>query len=173
MDYSTHIAIAKDIYDEAYSKFYGFVGNMKLSEKNTNLIQVFLEVLEKNYGLDSIGRLWLFDYIIFQVRNYDGQDTLMNLQPSWVFGEKAFARWLGRDRNYLYYNRKFCTKYGIIIPIDAGIDEDGKDFYQNTERGRFYNMDQGLLHCTVLELNNDPDCRLCKKCNHKNSCYGG
>ena len=173
MKYEKHISIIASIYSDVYRRTQGIVNfNLKLTDKNKKLLNVFLDVLDKYYGLDSIGENWIFDFTIFQFNIYRNSDSEIPMQLSWIYGEKAFRRWEQKEESYAYWSDQFIAKFGIPRPQNEYENKSGETFYSNMEKKRYYNTDLGFIHCNSLGLNTNSKNILCVMCKNQSMCYG-
>jgi len=153
-----------NLYEGIYKKING--KNPKISKTQLKAVQNFYEFINLQF---CAYEQWWFDYLCYQFEYFCEKDTQFGkgkILPNWVFGKRAYERWLGRDDEFwLHWVDKFIEKYNIErVRVEVGVDKDSIEIFRENERKRFFNSDNGLLHCKTLNLFNlkSKSCRICK-----------
>jgi hypothetical protein len=165
-----------EYYEYILQKATGNGGtSIKKDNKNIKLVSNLLDRLDSLYK-GSYGDRFLFDYIIFQFKHYEGMKLRFgdnNIQLNWITGEKALERWENRDVSRdSYFSSVYCNKYGIKQPSEIKVNEEGRIAYLNRERARFVSVrERQLLHCMENFLFTDDT--ICQNCNFYKKCKDG
>ena len=162
-----HLDQIKEIYEEVYRKFSNekmFELNME-NDRTRKYLLNFYNVFNKQYG-ESVDENLILNFIVLQFRCYEHAKTRFgknHIYLNWILGKKALSRWERKKDSWLYWNDEFIKRYNIDRPKQICVNnEEGKNFFNNIERRRFYNTERGLLHCVELDLFD----RYNKKCIH-------
>lgn len=129
----------------------------KLGKGEDVTLLKFINFIRSEYGELSIGKNWLFDYFCFQFEYWRTKNIKYTrgggiVELSWVIGKKAIDRFKTRNNSYQYF-----SDIGVI-KIYKISKEDYFSFFitkkeiptsnrGNIERARFFNTEQGFLHC--------------------------
>ncbi len=160
-------------YREVYRSLNGAFPNV--SKRQASSIEKFVDFVKGELSLSDSFKDWWFYYICFQFEYYYKKETRFGekvIMPNWIFGEKAFRRWEGRNDEYWkYWTDEFIKEFSIQRPkIERlGVSKESIEFFKENERKRWFNTEQGLVHCRELDLY-DPDSNSCKLCMFREVC---
>lgn len=161
---------------------YFFSKKYSQIQSNTDLsIKIgdkFLLLVDKKWKLPTIGYNWLFSYLTFQFEYWEGCDIQSynkKINFSFIFGEKAFQRYLDRDQEFDYQfeiDNDLLNKYNIRLKefLSFFQSQEQLNFYQNPHRLIGLNSLQGFNNCIQFTTLYDPLDSSCIKCNSKHEC---
>ncbi len=167
----------KRIYELFYKKLSGtdhFI--LSLSQKETVLINNFLELIENKFNSKGIGIHFIFDYFIFQFDYWITKETRFGkkIPLSWFIGKKAFDRWLKRPEYDLWHAKQTAAQYGIHISLIQKqrevLDIKKINESEEIEKKRFYNTLEGLVNCQETTTLYNHRSSLCLMCCWKGDC---
>lgn len=162
------------VYNRDKKKKKPFV--FKPTEKELVTISNFIKLLDKHYGLDSIGLNFLITYFVFHFdslnfrtgSSFKFKNSTVTIQ--FVVGKKAFQKWLDRDQNFDWSIKtsEFLFENNISL-------SQIKDFFQTENfvflnkseeiaKQLFFNTDRGFLYCierTTLYTHKSKNCLTC------------
>lgn len=164
------------IYQQVYGKY---IQNSRYkfnrSTRNKKYIENFIKLIDEKVGLESIDETFFWNFTLFQFEFFDGSDgkSDVDIQVNWIYGKKAFDRWLKRDMiHWEHFVDKFKIKYEIkILSIQQKTVniEEGETVRKNNDRGRYYNTDDGFYYCNIMILF-DKSNDICQKCKFFKDC---
>lgn len=132
-------------------------------------IDSFIGILDKEFGLASVGENFLKDYFLFQFSYWINKRTRFDstIMPNWLLGEKSFERWKNKNEHWSYFNSQFIERYRIVF--DRSFLQFDTEDIEEIERKRFHNQNEGFAHCLSFASFND--CSLsCVTCIFKKNC---
>ncbi len=146
------------------------------SDRDKSIVNSFISLLDKEFGLESIGDDYIYNYFVFQLDYWAGLNTRFGqkIQLSWMIGKKAFSRWVSRIEHDLWHAHKKASEYGI----HRGLVRKKRRAYEpleiidseEIEKARFFNEPEGLINCndntTLFNHKSDK----CSACNWKDAC---
>lgn len=145
--------------------------------KDTATIQSFLKLIDKKYSLASIGNQFIYDYITFQFNYWTQKDTRFgkSVPIGWVFGAKAFKRWLERPNHWKHHTAKNLAVKGITPGILIGLNfkkPNALEIHQSEEQEklRFLNDEIGFANCIESTTLYNHLSEYCQKCIHVLEC---
>lgn len=149
----------------------------KADSKEESCINTFLKILKKEYGLESIGSAFIYNYFCFQLNYWKDMDTRFGkkIPISWFIGKKAFERWLVNPEQDLWHAHQTADELGLYIDsIDTvnttivGISE--ITVSEEKEKERFYNTKRGFLNCIESTTLYNHNSNFCISCKFKKEC---
>ena len=157
----------KEIFNYIVEKLHAEYIKNRLKDKD---FSEFLRLYKSQYHI-VLSEEVLYDYLIFQlqywktnnIKRFDG----VLLMP-WIFGPKAFQRWVDRSSSWQHFNEIFCKKHKIKTRWSTFVKVDIEDVI-DIERGRFHNTSLGFLHCQDF-ANKNLYSEFCKKCKFQINC---
>jgi len=163
------------IYQTVYGKY---INNPRYrfnkSKRNQTYIENFIKLIDKKVGLESIDSTFFWNFTLFQFEFFHGSngESNVDIQVNWIYGKKAFERWLKRDMDHWeYFVDEFKKNYKIPSPIEkkkVNIEE-GEIVRKNNDRERFYNTEEGFYYCQIMMLF-DKSNNICQKCKFLKDC---
>lgn len=154
----------------------------KASKATRSVCNTFLEIIDKEYSLQSVGESFLWDYFIFQFQywedlTFDNKFT-DKIVIAWIVGKKAFNRWKERDREFDWQIEKaaIIEKYGLqknslIGPkIVEEVDSGHRFFASSLIRKQYLNTPPGFAMCVEFTTLFDPADMSCIRCNNRADC---
>lgn len=145
--------------------------------KDEICIRNFIKTLIKEYGEESIGKNFIYDYFCFQTNYWINLNTRFGkrIPVSWFLGKKAFERWKNNPEPDLYHAHQTANQLGIHIGLIYGEKKSLiKALVLNTaeenEKNRFYNTDRGFLNCIESTTLYSHLSKACITCKFKNDC---
>lgn len=169
-----------------HEKFYGAVNKLDdfvftATRTEHQMMFKFIELVNSQYGLRNVDELWFFNYVESNWNYYFDKKGMkfgkMSIQLNWIFGEKAFIRYVQIkeiDDNYFSKCRKINIDLGLNI-FPTITDLKGKNFYdlnirsavfsEDIERRRFHNTPEGFYWCssnTSLYNHKSSFCAVCR-----------
>lgn len=176
------------VYEEFY-KQVGVKSDFRFKPRKSDYITTikFVKSMDAQYKLDQIDIDFLIDYVKFQFSNYVGKSYNKYgsnaIMYQWIFGEKAFKRWMERtvknkwivrvrlkDSIVLDLRKAFRTKereqklketYNNLVNIQP---------YEEAQKEIYYNTDKGFAHCVMLTTLYNKRSNFCKRCINKEDC---
>jgi len=156
------------IYEDVYGSFSGNKNyELVLTPQNSKYLQSFNNSFIDLYN-GSIDEEFIFEFIVYQFRYYEDKKTRLGkgkVYLNWILGSKAIDRWREKPDSWLYFNSQFVEKYNLQRPTkEIEEDKDKVDFYNKTERKRFFNTELGFLHCSENNLYEkySKECIICR-----------
>lgn len=132
-------------------------------------ITSFLRKLKKVSDIRSLGEWFAWYYVAFQFSWWYDKAQMSRLNgkfaASWIFGDKAIERWVGRNDSWKYWTDKFISDTELSKPVEFAKAGDRRDI----ERKMFYNTDLGFLTCQASGLYEE-DNPLCIACKNRSLC---
>lgn len=168
-----------DLYELFYKKFTG-KKRFKLDLKRKNqekTIDNFINKLDQNYSIASIGIDFLVRYFLFQFYYWKGKDIKRNIQIEWIIGKKALERFKvnGFNEKFEYFINKentidFSPVYHKFAQqyYQPNFNEESKK--ERAEKLRFFNTQDGLANCLENTSLYNPDSDICIECKFKEDC---
>ena len=99
----------KDVFNAVYLRVYGDEYNFG-NRRVDKTIKDFLKIVPR-----SIGEDWLYDYTMFQFAYYSTLKMRFNrVYLNWIYGEKAFQRWIKRTESQTFYADKYKLRIQLI-----------------------------------------------------------
>jgi len=139
----------------------------------------YVQLLEKEYGMRSIGRRFVMEYFAYQyLRWFEKDDTRFGstVMISWLIGKKAFERWMVRSDGWLFRARqKILGPYAIalesIFPL-SGTRYDAAALFSHEEliKERFRGSVDRIGHCVESTTLFNRRSKWCITCSDKKSC---
>lgn len=158
-------------YEYFYRKFYNTNYKFKPSQKVEKCIDEFLNELRKSPTYNTVGYNWLFDYTLFQFHYWSKLDIKLwagKIQFPFIFGEKAFNRYLERNKDFDGEVVETCVQRKIYKPAFTTM------FYtQRIEKETFQffvRQKRDLQMCLISTSLFDPNNIDCKRCDYQDSC---
>lgn len=163
-------------YSIVSSKMKGIqTSNYTPSSKEQTSILNFIIALDNNYGLESLGYNFIYEYFIFQLDYWDNLETQFGktIPLTWMIGPKALSRWEMRLERDLYHANISANKYGIHIGmfqkqkklVVVDLDETEESF-----KKKFHNTEDGFGECLETTTLYNHKSMLCMTCNFKEEC---
>lgn len=173
-------------YSYFYKKRYSLSKyDFKSTKTTRSVCNSFLDLVDKEYSLHSVGHTFLWQYFVFQF-DYWNKAQLDNkfsdkVVIGWIIGKKAFERWVQRDKEFDWQISAgdFLTKYGFDINelvkiYDLNIDRKpvNTNTYDSSKsiRKQFLNTERGFAICVQQTTLFDPKDLSCIKCNSRVEC---
>ena len=162
-------------------KFYLSISK-KLKKRNFDLdkypcVQGWVELVEEKYG-HSIGERWVFDYIVYQFSYWkdEKKTTVGYIPPAWIYGKKAFERFLTRDhKKSTYFSREFIKNNNLfrLIPEKEKVIKKAKNIkvysYLEKLRKRSSNGTEMDIECLAKQAY-DSSSKHCRSCKYESFC---
>lgn len=162
------------LYEHFYRKIYSNPNYIYLpSDRGEKYISSFIELLDKKYKIQSIGREFLIKYFLFQFNYWYELDInsfnkRVNIQ--YIIGKKAFKRWIDRDVSYdwsILQSFVIPTLNIQSIPLPKLYEKvyERLSKSEEVEKKRWINTTRGFLNCienTTLYKKNSGECLVCK-----------
>lgn len=156
-----------------YTYFYGKKYNSskyKFSppSKAISKIAEFLKELDKKYNLNSLGKVFITQYFLFQFnrthkqvfQRFASRDSRGNIlvagkiQIYDIIGKKAFKYWLDRDIkfDYVLLNCEFLKECNIrvseVYSLFKAVNVESRTLHsEEIEKSRFFNTRRGFINC--------------------------
>ena len=171
-------AMIVDTYQVFLRKLWGkpsFV--YEPNDRDEACIQSFIKLLDKEYGLESIGRTLVYDYFCFQLDYWKNMDTRFGkrIPITWFIGKKAFERWKNNPEEDLWHAYQTADEFGIDIgqihvagPVHMDVLE-LKEAEEN-EKNRFSDPIDQLTHCLETTTLYNHRSKHCIGCKEKGNC---
>lgn len=150
------------------------------------LIQKFVQWLQKHYKPGQIGEDLLVQYFEFQFSRYSGVVTKYgknSVMMNWLIGQKAIATWLKRDLSKKFLVRYRCNKdfklnlrKHFAPAKQVKVNQQKRNFLsqinktEEFEKKRYYNKHVGYLYCGDITTLYHPASEVCNGCNFKDDC---
>lgn len=168
--------------------FYEYFNKRRYLEKKkfiptkTNIkdVNTFLEIIDSEYSLHSVGLNFLYEYFIFQYQYWDNVSIESKFNDkialNYIIGKKAFERWKTRDKEFDWTieKNKIEEKYGIVksyLIEEKEIEEQQPKFSLEKEvRKKYLNTDKGLAMCIEYTTLYDPKDLSCLRCKYQKDC---
>lgn len=142
------------------------------NERSEKCVDNFIKLLDKEYGLESIGTSFIYDYFCFQLDYWNNLNTRFGkkIPIEWFIGKKAFKRWKENEQRDLWHAHKLAREYGLHVGMLEAESVPKPDMTvlresEEVEKARFYGEDQGLVNCleyTTLYNHRSQHCIGCK-----------
>lgn len=174
--------IDKELIIRFYTYFYQRRFNSpkykyRPSERALKIINTFLKLLEKHFGLNMIGEEFLWGYFVYQFNYWrDAQLEAMygKFRIELVIGKKALQRYIDNeyDNMWVIGKSEILSKYDFnssdLIPPAPVTPFTGAG--EIKVKQRFYGTSRGFLTCleTTTLYNHQHKC--CLFCKFKNDC---
>lgn len=139
-------------------------------------INNFIELLEKNIGVESLDEDFIFLFIVFQFERKHDQKTRFGkgrVPLNHVIGKKAYERWLRKPDNWKYWVDKLIEKYDIEKPVKIFKTNNGVLAfcdYDETIKRMFKGTGELFFHCMELTTLYNPASECCEVCEDKQDC---
>ena len=164
-----------DIIEVGYKilkdKIKGSKTTTTFNAKDRKMILNFLQMLQNNYGLESVGENFLYNYFIFQLDYWSNLETHFNntISLGWIIGKKALLRFEQRRDKNLYHSHVTARKLGVTKDMFFYSKENSDVVNLSTKeevaKEKYYNSGRGLGEClesTTLYNHKSPFCVGCK-----------
>lgn len=149
------------------------------TDRQDAMLDTFIRLLDKEYGLRSIGKKFITNYLAYQyLRWFEKDDTRFGktVMLSWLIGEKAFERWKTKSEGWSH-----VVRVKILIPYDIDADTifipDTKKFdcndlldHEESIKERFRKDENLLGHCAMNTTLYNRRSKWCVVCRHKRVC---
>lgn len=159
-------------YQHLYSKVMHFNDySFNPSENQVKQINNFIDYLDKQVGLQSIGEEWVFNYLVFSFKQRVEQNTRHNgkIYLNWIIGKKTYELYQKRGESWLYWNDQFVKGYNISFDgLKSVEDFETKDF--KDELRKQYVKDKKPLHLCLYTVEYSRRSKYCLQCKDKKSC---
>lgn len=159
-------------YEQVYRKVmsyndFAFVP----SDKQKKQINTFLLLLNKKIGFHSIGKEWIFNFIVYLFKERVAQKTRSKyvIPINWIIGKKSFELYQKRNEKWLYFNDQFISEYNISKPQFNTKLELKADIYHETLRRSNSSIAMPLGLC-LNEVFFKSKSKYCLKCVDKKLC---
>lgn len=168
-----------DFFSIKTGNYYNYT--YKLCKGEDKVILKFINFIRTTYGEISIGKHWLFDYFCFQFEYWRTKNIKYKkgggiIELSWVIGDKAILRWKNRVKDYQYFYKTGLLKYSSLTKGEyfSLFEQEKREVLNkkniiDLERERFFNKDNGFLHCFQFAYYNS-NSKLCKICKFRSKC---
>lgn len=188
---STIISYYEYFYQKKYnSPKYRFKPPIKAISK----IHLFLESLDDQYDLQTLGKVFLTNYFLFQFNRTNNQvfqrfasrnsvgDIKVGgrIQIYDIIGKQALKYWNERDLKFDFLlqiqNNEFAKQYNIqldeLFILVEKESVSSKSIFRNEEieKSRFFNTARGLLNCIERTSLYNHYSQKCLLCIHKKDC---
>lgn len=146
-----------------------------LSQTEEKLLISFEKYLVDQYSR-SVGSLFLYDYFAFQYEYWLGLDTWIGkgkIPVSWIVGKKAIGRWISRPYRDLTKARAIIKQYQIPPIIEEKTEKINVtkiQEWEELEKSRFHNTEEGLGLCVHTTSLFNPNSDLCVTCTSQEKC---
>lgn len=133
-------------------------------------IDNFIKLVDKAYGIESLGKVFIYDYFCFQLNYWMNLETRFGkkIPITWFIGKKAFQRWQDNPNTDLYHAHKSAESFGINSETSdrtkEKLDVLAIKKHEEAEKIRFKDPAAQLLHCmnaTTLFNHRSPNCISC------------
>lgn len=153
----------------------------KQSKTTLSVCNSFLELVDKEYSLHSVGDTFLWDYFLFQFQ-YWHDLTLENkftdkVVISFIVGKKAFDRWKKRNREYDWQIETYpiVNLYGVqkkeLFTVHEQVKKVNKGFDSSKRiRKEYLNTESGFAMCVQFTTLFDPTDMSCIRCKNRSEC---
>ncbi len=158
----------KRLYDYFYNKTYRSHFDLNLgNDLNRKMIDNFAKAVGAQLNLPNVGVNHLIDYFCYQFKYWGDKTTQREVSLNWIIGPKAFKRWKSRNKDVIYYVRKFVLEHDIDIDsLKRELSPEPPETTLNTaeelEKVRF--TEGRLFHCletTTLYHHRSATCLTC------------
>lgn len=154
-----------------------------LRQADLTTLTKFVNKLDKQFGIQSVGITWLVNYFDRQFQYWVYVDSggrmrygLRALQLSWIIGDKAYKRH-DVDLRHFYSNNltsEFRKKLKFSVLKEFFPKEKSPftelSITEESEKERFYNTDAGLLWCIQETDMYHHKSKLCTLCINAEGC---
>ena len=168
------------LYDHFYRSSFDSNFRFSITEREGNTLNVFIDLLDKKYNINSIGNDFLFRYFVFQFLYWSNTELKhfnKKVNFNLIIGSKAFKRWLDRDTEFdftLYdtwaLNKLNVEKTYFLKKIEKEDNKSELNISEETEKKRLYGKVEGLNHCIEFTTMYDRKSRHCFECKFKVDC---
>lgn len=143
------------------------------SERREKIYSKFLENCQKNdteLGITSLIRYVGYQFEFYKSTKIHGKDIF-----GWIFGQKAFDRWLNKSEEYwLYHLHEYFQHIGIdeFDIQDELIQEENISFVEKDDflRQNVLDSQKLFLFCTQQTTGPSLESRFCPTCPHLSRC---
>lgn len=142
------------------------------SENQKKQINNFIDYLDKQVGLQSIGEEWIFNYLVFSFKQRSEQKTRFNgkfLPLNLIIGKKAFQLYEKRGKSWLYWNDQFMKGHNISFDGETALNELKTKDFKDELRKQYY-KDVHPLHLCLWTVEYSKKSKYCLQCKDKKSC---
>lgn len=147
------------------------------TERDGALLSNFLTTLDKKYGLESVGKKFIFEFLVWQFDYWKDKNfkSLKGIPLNWVIGDKAIERWEKKDNfgGQWFHILSWATSLGVKW-------EDLESYYKSNvielrefeenEKVRFWGSEQGFGNCVNSTTLFNPKSKWCNVCVHGEDC---
>lgn len=158
-----------------FQYLYGRVMHFNDYSFNPSINQVkqinnFIDYLDKQVGLQSVGEEWLFNYLVFSFKQRVEQKTRHNkIYLNLIVGKKTYELYEKRGESWLYWNDQFSKQYNIIFDDLTHLEGlETKDF--KDELRKQYYRDKKPLHLCLYTVEYSVKSKYCLMCKDRKSC---
>lgn len=102
-----------DIYNLIYYKLYQNSKGWINQEKDGKKLTSFLLLLNEIYGISSIGRNFISEYLFYQFCYWYDKKTRYSMKLDWVIGKKAVTRYQNASNENLYVCIQRMAELGV------------------------------------------------------------
>jgi len=141
------------------------------SNNQEKQINNFIDYLDKQVGIASIGENWLFDFLVFSFKQRIEQKTRYKNQIplNWVIGKKTYELYTKRSESWMYWNDLFQNQYSISFE-DISTPEELKSNNLDEELREQYIRDKKPLHLCLWTVRYSKKSKYCLQCKTKKDC---
>lgn len=141
------------------------------SENQIKQINTFLLLLNKEIGFHSIGKEWVFNFIVYLFKERLSQKTRYKdkIPFNWIIGKKSFELYQKRHENWLYFNDQFIIEHNISKSQFNAKLELKADIYHETLRRNNSSIGMPLGLC-LNEVFFKSKSKYCLKCVDRELC---
>lgn len=145
-----------------------------LSANEKKVTEHFIQILQKQYSLSSIGPNFLFQYFTFQFQYYSTLKMRWGkwIMLPWIIGEKAFKRWEKKKENWWYWCEKFLQEKNVKFDeiVHREINGVTLNQWEELEKGKYFNTDKGLVNCLNHTTLYNSHSLFCMRCQFRRKC---
>jgi len=148
-----------------------------LTDKDGSLISNFLSKLDKQYGLESIGKKFIFEYLVWQFDYWKDKDfkSMKGIPLNWVLGDKAVERWEKKENFEGQWFHIFTWATSLGVKWEEFEDCYKSDLiglreFEEDEKIRFWGSEQGLGNCINSTTLFNPKSKWCNICVFGSDC---
>jgi len=134
-------------------------------------ISNFVDFLDEEIGINSIGEDWIFNYTIYIFKQRKEQKTRYknHIPVNWIYGKKSYELYQKRHEKWVYFNDKFISEYNIRKPnLEEQMELNTEEYYEKL-RKQYYDQEFPLSWCFNTVVYNKKS-KYCLRCKSKMDC---
>lgn len=168
----------ENVYQYFYCKKYGNKIIPGRTETTKKVCQSFLDLLDKNYKLECVGKTFIWEYFLFQFHYWD--ELTVNsytdkIAISFIVGKKAFQRYKDRNKDFDWQMDSYpiIENYRLLKgDLDVFFDKVQFRMVDSTKniRKMFHNTEKGFAICVQFTTLYEPANVTCITCKFKADC---